>query len=154
MTKSMNYKRVNALSLVFPICPTLHCSWSTSYYISLQFQTYICSLWRRPWRISQVFCSVCCVPKCRQLPRIWLKYFNILYFFSLERNLMGAALQQNQGWFSCAISPLPILIWSRKHVGAWKCEDAFQILSHYQKVAVWAQIRFQPLCWFVLVKYL
>lgn len=32
-------QRVNALSFVFSICPILHCSWSTIYYASLQFQT-------------------------------------------------------------------------------------------------------------------
>lgn len=109
-------------------------------------------LWRRPWRISQMLCSVCCTPKCGQLPRIWLNYSNNVYFFSLGRNLTAAALQQSQGWLSCAISPLPVLTWSRKHVGAWKFEDAFQTLSHEEKGAVWAQIRFQPLCWFVSVK--
>lgn len=94
------------------------------------FKRCLGSLWRRPWRISQVLCSVCCTPKCGQLPRIWLNYSNSLYFFSLGRNLMGAALQQSQDWFSCAISPLPVLTWSGKHVGAWKFEDAFQTISY------------------------
>lgn len=55
------------------------------------------SLWSRPWRISQLHHSACCISKWGQLLRALLNHSIILNFFILGRNLVGTTLQQSHG---------------------------------------------------------